>query len=332
MKTTLLLAAVGAAAAAPNHGDVESMFESWMSKHTMEFKGATEYLHRLAVFAENVERIATHNMGNTTYTMEMNQFGHLTANEFGAQYTGLKVPEVDASIPRVSFNADKAAAAGSAVDWTDKGAVTPVKNQGQCGSCWSFSTTGSLEGAYFLKNNKLVSLSEQQLVDCDKVDSGCGGGLMDNAFAFIKTNKGLCTEDDYKYTGTDDKCKTSCTVVDGTTVTSFTDVSTVPQQTPCSEATMEKAVAQQPVSVAIEADQQAFQFYSSGVMTGTCGVALDHGVLVVGYGTDSGTDYWKIKNSWGASWGVDGYIKIEKGNKQKGGQCGVLMAASYPVV
>merc|ERR1719267_198551 len=189
----------------------------------MEFEGATEYLHRLSIFSENMDRIDAHNAGNNTYTMKMNQFGHLTADEFHAQYTGLKMPPTDYSVPRTVFEAP-AGEPPASVDWVEKGAVTPVKNQGTCGSCWSFSTTGGLEGAYFLKNNKLVSISEENLVACDTVDSGCNGGLMDNAFGWIKKN-GICAEEAYPYTsgtGSTGTCKKTCSPVVG--LTGFTDV------------------------------------------------------------------------------------------------------------
>jgi len=169
------------------------------------------------------------------------------------------------------------------VDWTTKGAVTPVKNQGQCGSCWSFSTTGALEGAWEIATGKLVSLSEQQFVDCDKVDQGCSGGLMDNAFQFAEKNA-ICTEQSYSYQGRQGTCQaSSCTVgIPSGGVTGFKDVAKDDMQ-----ALME-AVAQQPVSIAIEADKSAFQLYRSGVLSSTCGTKLDHGVLLVGYGSDSG--------------------------------------------
>merc|ERR1712187_747035 len=201
------------------------------------------------------------------------------------------------------------------------GAVTPVKNQGQCGSCWAFSTTGSTEGAWKIAGNSLVSLAEQQLVDCDKVDSGCNGGLMDNGFSFLEKNA-ACTESSYTYTARDGTCQASgCSVaIPQGGVTGYKDVS--------GESGLASAVQQQPVSVAIEADLSSFQLYSGGVMSGSCGTQLDHGVLAVGFGTDGGVEYWKVKNSWGASWGESGYIRMKKGINQ----CGIANQPSYPVV
>lgn len=223
------------------------------------------------------------------------------------------------------------------IDWVKNGAVTPVKNQGQCGSCWSFSTTGALEGAYYIKNGVLDSFSEQQLVDCDTrknggKDMGCNGGLMDNAFSWIEKNGGLCTEEDYAYTSGTTKtagtCDTSCTVVSGSEIISYTDVKAN------SDNDMMSALAQQPVSIAIQADQKDFQLYKSGVFTGSCGTKLDHGVLVVGYGSLDGDDYYRVKNSWGTTWGDNGYIYLGRGDKfnNGSGQCGMLMQASYPTV
>jgi C1A family cysteine protease len=223
----------------------------------------------------------------------------------------------------------------SSVDWVSAGAVTPVKDQGQCGSCWSFSTTGALEGAYYTTYGSLPSFSEQQLVDCDNrqhggKDMGCNGGLMDNAFTWIKKNGGLCTEVSYPYvsgtTKTAGTCQSTCSAVKNSAVVSYTDVPVK------SDSAMMQALTLQPVSVAIEADQKAFQLYKSGVFTGECGVNLDHGVLVVGFGSMSGTDYYRIKNSWGTTWGDAGYIYIGRGSQFNDGQgqCGVLLSASYP--
>lgn len=227
--------------------------------------------------------------------------------------------------------------AAESVDWVKAGAVTPVKNQGQCGSCWSFSTTGALEGAYFIRYGRLVSFSEQQLVSCDNRqnggrDMGCNGGLMDNAFKWIEKNGGLCTEDAYPYTSGTTKsagtCETSCSNVDNSKIHSFADV---PAK---SDDNMMAALNVQPVSIAIQADQKDFQLYKSGVFGGDCGTKLDHGVLVVGYGSMDGEDYYRVKNSWGTTWGDEGYIYLGRGEEYNNGagQCGMLMQASYPTV
>merc|ERR1711979_168879 len=251
-----------------------------------------------------------------------------TADEFAAQYTGLKKPEnMWGDLPYVGRHNYSGAALADSVDWTTKGAVTPVKNQGQCGSCWSFSTTGSLEGAWKIAGNPLTSLSEQQFVDCDKVDQGCNGGLMDNAFKFAEKNA-ICTENSYPYKGRGGTCEAaSCTVgIPNGDVKGYKDV------TSDSEQALMSAVQQQPVSIAIEADKSAFQLYRSGILSSTCGTSLDHGVLLVGYGSDSGKDYWKVKNSWGTSYGENGYVRLLRG-KGGAGECGLLSGPpSYPVV
>jgi KDEL-tailed cysteine endopeptidase len=303
-----------------------------MKNYNMEFSDNDEFLKRLQIFASNIDLIEQHNSQNLSYQLASNQYAHLTYEEFVQQVNlkGIKKPSLrrvsSASItpppPKESLPAS--------VDWTTTGAVTPVKNQGNCGSCWSFSTTGALEGAYFLKYGKLVSFSEQQLVSCDTAgeDAGCNGGWMDDAFTFVKNNGGITTEDAYPYvSGSDGKS--------GTCVTSgYTNVAEVAPQsytdvTPNNVQALMAAVAQQPVSIAIQANQIAFQFYSNGVLTGRCGQNLDHGVLLVGYGTDdsTGLEYWKVKNSWGTSWGEAGYIRIERSEADL---CGVLDAPSYP--
>lgn len=282
-------------------------------------------------FADNDDVIFNHNSGNSTYTLGHNQFSCLTNEEFASQYLSTTyVPRVAGETGNEIHYGNETQPLAAAVDWVSKGAVTPVKNQGQCGSCWSFSTTGALEGAYKIKNGKLVSFSEQELVACDKTDSGCNGGLMDSAFTWIGKNGGLCTEASYPYTAAAGKrgsCMKNCKAVSGSAPKGHKDVAG-------NDAAMMSALNKGPVSVAIEADKSAFQLYKSGVLTKTgCGTKLDHGVLAVGYGT-SPSNYYKVKNSWGGSWGEKGYIRMERGTAAgKKGMCGILSGPpSYPTL
>jgi KDEL-tailed cysteine endopeptidase len=256
---------------------------------------------------------------------------------------GLARPEASTEPEFVLHGVEDVSALPTSVDWRtgSQVAVTTVKDQGQCGSCWSFSATGALEGAYYLKTKKLVDFSPQHFVDCDTrsnsnnkgTDMGCNGGLMDSAFSWASKNKGLCEWNDYKYTsGTTKKSGTcsesSCKKSDHSPA-SYTDVAKN------SDTALMTALAQQPVSVAIEADTKEFQLYKSGVFTAKCGAKLDHGVLAVGYGHDSASnqDYWTVKNSWGTSWGDKGYILLQRGGSglAKEGQCGILSGPpSYP--
>merc|ERR1719218_372071 len=212
----------------------------------------------------------------------------------------------------------------AAIDWTTKGAVTPVKDQGQCGSCWAFSTTGGLEGAWELATGNLVSMSEQQFVDCSKQNSGCNGGLMDTAFRFAE-GTAVATESSYAYTARDGSCKSSfTTAIPSGGVTGYKSVGSLFSK--ATVAKLESAIDLGPVSIAIEADQASFQHYTGGILSSGCGTNLDHGVLAVGYNTAE--NYWLVKNSWGASWGDNGYIKLS----QTGNVCGILNQPVYPTV
>jgi len=299
-------------------------FKTWMARNGKHYTTEFEFTYRLGVFKRNAIYVAEHNArhaaGLETFDLEMNLFADMEINEFVDKYT-MKNFKVTSKCTGNQAPVDNLP---DAVDWTTKGAVTPIKNQGQCGSCWAFSTTGSLEGANFLKNKNLLSFSEQQLCDCSTKygNQGCNGGLMDDAFYYVIDN-GITLESKYPYKAVDGTCKYNAT-------------DKAFQITNCVDVTVEKAlplkaaIAQQPVSVAIDAAHASFQLYKSGVYSGLCGTNLDHGVLAVGYGTDSSKPFFKVKNSWGASWGSNGYIYIlNKGDGK--GQCGIQLAASFPV-
>jgi len=334
--TTLFATAI--AANVHERGYYEQKFYDWMQEHNVKPESGEKFVQWLKNFADNEDLIEQTNAKGLTYKLGHNKFSHLSFEEFKvAVGLGLAKPETLEG-PRNIHEANNATVLSDSVDWVSAGAVTGVKDQGQCGSCWSFSTTGALEGAYKLKTNNLKSFSEQNLVDCDNfrhggTDLGCNGGLMDSAFSWTKKNGGLCSEEDYPYvsgtTKTSGTCTqgTSCTLDANVAPSSYTDVQK------SSDAAMMAALNQQPVSIAIQADQSAFQLYKSGVFTGTCGTSLDHGVLAVGYGTMDGEDYYKVKNSWGFSWGMDGYILLGRGDEYNGGagQCGMLTGPpSYP--
>ena len=306
-------------------------FGEWLKFQGKSYTSAEEYKYREIVYEKNAEFIAAHNANpNNTWTMALNKFADMTADEFGSRWTRqggiLNRPRADAKMYAQTL---LRATPPVTVDWVVAGAVTPVKNQGQCGSCWSFSSTGAMEGAWYLAKGQLVSLSEQQLVDCSTAEGnqGCNGGMMDYAFQYVISNGGITCEDDYSYSGTGPN---ACQAKGKPVCAKFTSYQDV---VPNSDLALMAAIAQQPVSIAIEADQSAFQFYSGGVMTAACGTTLDHGVLAVGYGTLNGVDYYKVKNSWGPDWGDAGYIMLGRGSAYApNGQCGILMAPSYPIV
>lgn len=285
---------------------------------------------RFDTFLENINKINSHR--HTSFNISLNRFADLTEYEFGKEVAQGCYGEP----PRWGFYQTRSpclpgdgrvyAPLPASIDWRDKNAVTEVKNQGQCGSCWSFSATGAMEGAWAIASTNLVGLSEQQLIDCSVSygDHGCRGGLMDDAFAYAIDN-GMCSESDVPYEGKSETC-TKCdpvVLLDG-----CRDV------TPNDETALAAAVAVGPVSVAIEADQKVFQLYSGGIIDAeSCGTKLDHGVLVVGYGEDNGQEYWLVKNSWGADWGEKGYFRLAKHADTTGkGTCGVAMQPSYPIV
>ncbi|NP_001187181.1 pro-cathepsin H precursor [Ictalurus punctatus] len=302
----------------------EYVFKTWMSEHNKQY-GLEEYYPRLQIFTENKKKIDTHNAGNHKFRMGLNQFSDMTFAEFKKFYLLKEPQECNATkgnhVRGVGLYPDS-------IDWRKKGNyVTEVKNQGACGSCWTFSTTGCLESVTAIATGKLPLLAEQQLVDCAGAfnNHGCNGGLPSQAFEYIMYNKGLMTEDDYPYVGRDGPCKfdpklAAAFVKDVVNITKYDEMGIV------------DAVARlNPVSIAFEVLPE-FMHYKDGVYTSNechnTTETVNHAVLAVGYAEENGTPYWIVKNSWGPQWGIDGYFYIERGQNM----CGLAACASYPLV
>ncbi|KAL5976900.1 Cysteine protease xcp1 [Asimina triloba] len=303
------------------------LFELWLAKYRKVYDSIEEKLHRFEIFKDNLNHIDETNKKVANYWLGLNQFADMSHEEFKDKYLGLK-PDMsgrrDSTESDEAFRYRNSGNLPKAVDWRTKGAVTQVKDQGQCGSCWAFSTVAAVEGINQIMTGNLTSLSEQELIDCDTTqNSGCNGGLMDYAFSYIISSGGLHTEKDYPYLMEEGTCEHK-KELDVVTITGYEDV---PQN---SEESLLKAVAHQPVSVAIEASGRDFQFYSGGVFDGHCGTDLDHGVTAVGYGTAKKLDYFIIKNSWGPKWGEKGYIRMKRNKGKSQGLCGLYKMASYP--
>jgi cathepsin L len=301
----------------------QSAFVDFMHKYGKSYK-SDEFAARFAAFKSNMDFIAAHNAKkDKTFTVAMNKFGDLTNKEFAALYNGVRVPKN--YVHQATFVNPNVAVPDS-WDWRTQGAVTSVKDQGQCGSCWSFSTTGSVEACHFFGQKSLVGLSEQNLVDCSTAqgNQGCNGGLMTAAMDYIIANKGIDSEQSYPYTATGpNNCQFSASNV-ASTETAYSNVASG------DENALQQSVYQGPTSVAIDASQSSFQFYSSGVYNEpNCSSSqLDHGVLAVGWGNDpSGGAYWIVKNSWSTSWGQQGYIWM---SRNANNQCGIATMATLP--
>jgi len=311
-------------------GDEWNQFNNFQERFSKRYSSVLELEQRFEIFRSNLRNIVLHNLDMTqNFTMGVNQFTDLTPEEFKMMYvSGLKTEVGSYGCKTFSSHGSSLP---SSVDWRSKGAVTTVKDQGQCGSCWTFSSTGAVEGAWAIAKGQLINLSEEQLVECATGISygshGCSGGQMEGAFKYIIEN-GQCSDASYPYTsgtGKSGSCQ-KCSAV--AHISSCSDV------TPNDQLALKAAVAQQPVSIAIEADTRYFQSYSSGILTSSsCGTNLDHGVLIVGYGEENGQKYWLVKNSWSSTWGDSGYVKIARSDSTNdAGICGIAMDPSFPTV
>ena len=313
-------------------------FNDWVKTFSIDLKDTETESRIFNNWVSNDQLIADTNAKGLSYTLAHNAFSGYSQKEFSELMSLKNSKPFTFSSSFFEFSSTEDLPVS--VDWRTKGVVNPIKDQGQCGSCWAFSTVQAVESAVALKTGVLYNLSEQQLVDCDDMDFGCSGGWMDNAFNWINQNNGLCSGDDYPYvsgnSGMSNKCLTTCSLKPNTKVMSHVDIPIN------SDLSLMQVLSQQPVSVALEADQSGFQFYSSGVFTGDCGTTLDHGVGLVGYGVNrtNNLSYYILRNSWGTSWGDNGYMYLGRGNDPATGepynggkgQCGVLSKASYPVV
>lgn len=314
-----------------NEKEEWNQFTNFQERFSKKYDTIVEMEHRFKVFVENLRKIISHNLdSNQNFTMGVNHFSDLTPDEFKALYVNGRKP----SQPLGSYGCKSFSASGSglpsSVDWRQKGAVNPVRDQGQCGSCWAFATTANAESVWAIAKGQLLDLSEEFLVDCASgigyFNMGCDGGQPDSAFKYM-INNGQCYESSYPYKAGVTKTAGTCQKCSAAPV-SFSSCSDVK---PNDQVSLAAAVSRQPVVVAIEADTRYFQSYSGGILdSAACNTNLDHAVEIVGYGSENGKDYWIVRNSWSSSWGESGYFRVKKTSSTNDiGICGIAAAPSF---
>ncbi|XP_021911524.1 papain-like [Carica papaya] len=297
------------------------LFESWMLKYNKIYKNIDEKIYRFEIFKDNLKYIDETNKKNNSYWLGLNVFADLSNNEFKEKYIGSIAPNYTAA----ELSYDEVLNEGAVnipeyVDWRQKGAVTPVKQQGSCGSCWTFSAVATIEGIIKIRTGYLNEYSEQELLDCDRGSYGCRGGFPSSALQLV-TRYGIHYRNVYPYEGVQRYCRSS---QKGPIAAKIDGVRQVPQY---NEGALIQAIAYQPVSVVLESAGRAFQLYRGGIFEGPCGNRVDHAVTAVGYGPN----YILIKNSWGTGWGEKGFIRIRRGTRNPYGVCGLYSNSCYPV-
>ncbi|KAK7332047.1 hypothetical protein VNO80_28794 [Phaseolus coccineus] len=312
----------------PSEEGVVELFQRWKEEHLKFYNHPEEAKLRLENFKRNLKYIVEKNAKRNYpygHRVGLNRFADMSNEEFKHKFIS-KIKKPFSKRNGLPVNDDSCEEAPYTLDWRKKGVVTGVKDQGNCGSCWAFSSTGAIEGINALVTGDLVSLSEQELVDCDSTNDGCDGGFMDYAFEWVMQNGGIDSETEYPYTGVDGRCNVTKEQTKVVSIDGYFDVGQSDNSLLC-------ATVKQPISVAIDGSSLDFQLYTGGIYDGDCSSDpddIDHAVLIVGYGSEDDEDYWIVKNSWGTSWGMEGYILIRRNTNLKYGVCAINYMASHP--
>lgn len=332
MQKTLIILSIflfSAFALPGNMDDLRHLWTSWKLRHNKGY-GVGEDLARFGIFLENYQMITKFNAENANTKLALNKFADLTSEEFSALYASDLLTSQKSIRQSRETKSQKVANLPEYVDWREAGAVTPVINQGQCGSSWATPITGTIEALYKVKTGQLKALSIQQLLECDTQSYGCNGGFLDKGFEYI-AKYGIETESDYPYTaqnGTIGKCQYDHTKANFNVSIGYKNIQYR------SSDSLKAALVQSPVATPIEADDQVFQFYSAGVITKGCrAIYVNHGAFTVGYKTLGGIEAFILKNSWGQEWGQKGYAYISTDESVNGGlgNCGILSGPIAPI-